>query len=327
MWSETYGGASTDVANTMIRTKDGGYLIGGNVESFGLASAALMIIKTDSAGLSPPDASNPETSAWVPQPVSAVAASVAAVLVTGGVSIIFAATLAAPTSLGGNILQKIRDLIPNSFKEWLEAFMKSKRKLTVEEKTGSPFLPTRSEAMVYVFSILVLGLSFSYVKVNTFSQIVLVLPTILGTSILVGFVKTYILTVYSRMRGVWTEQKLWLLGLSTFIVTTFVFKVPFSLPCRSVHYEPKLTERLEVILSLAEVFITLAFAGCFYLLFLSSFTVVGSVGLAMCIIGAFFDTFPIAPMNGRVIYDYSKPLWTALFLATLALYVSWLLLL
>ena len=323
-WSETYGGSKTDVANSLIRTKDGGYMVGGNVESFGLASAALIIIKTDGTGLSSQGSPNPETSVWVPQSVNAIVATVAAVIATGAASLLFSAALATPTSITGNIIQKIRDLIPDTIKEWLEEFMSSKRKLTVDEKTGSPFIPTKSEVIAYIISIMVIGFSFSYVKVDTLSQIALVLPTILVTSIFVGFVKTYILIAYSRMRGVWTEQKLWYLGLATFIATTLVFRVPFSSPTRSVHYGPKFTERLGAILSLAEVFITLAFAGFFYLLLLGSFNVVGSVGLAMCIIGAFFDTFPITPMNGRTIFDYSKTLWVALFLVTLTLYASWL---
>jgi hypothetical protein len=153
-----------------------------------------------------------------------------------------------------------------------------------------------------------------------------VLPTILATSILVGFLKTFVLIAYSRKQGVWTEHKVWYFGLATFLVTTFAFKVPFSSPSRSVHHAPKFTKRLGAILSSAEIFISLAFAGLFSLLLVGGFVVIGSIGLAMCIIGAFFDTFPIAPMNGRTIFDYSKTLWAVLFIVTLVLYAFWLLL-
>ncbi len=324
-WSQTFGETNTDVANSMILTKDGGFLLGGNTESFGLASAAFLLLKTDGAGLSTPGTSNPETSAWVPQPSSVAVATVAAALATSGASIVVAAAI-APTGMQNSLTKKIGDLIPNTIKQWLAAFMASKRKLEIDEQIGSPFLPTKSEMIAYVVSIVVLGFSFSYVKVDTLSQIILVLPMILGTSIIVGFVKTYIMIAYSRMRGVWTEQKLWYFGLATFLLTTLVFRVPFSSPSRSVHYAPKFTKRLGVILSSAEVLISLAFAGCFYILLLSGFKAIGSIGLAMCIIGAFFDTFPIAPMNGRTIFDYSKTLWIVLFTVTLALYTYWLLL-
>ena len=324
-WNQTYGGTNTDVANSMTRTNDGGYAMGGNTESYGLAGAAFLLIKMDARDPSPL-ASNPETSAWVPQPTSAAVATVAAVLATGSVSIVVAAAITPPGLPTGKITQKTRDLLPETVKKWLADFMSSKRKLAVDEKTGSPFLPTKSEAIVYSLSVAVLALSFSYVKVDTLPQIVLVLPTILGTSILVGFVKTFILIVYSRKRGVWTEHKLWYFGLATFLVTTFAFRVPFSSPSRSVHYAPKFTKRLGAILSSAEIFVSLVFAGFFCFLLIGGFKVIGSVGLAMCIIGAFFDTFPIAPMSGRTIFDHSKILWTALFISTLALYASWLLL-
>jgi hypothetical protein len=67
-WNQTYGGSGTDVANSLTKTSDGGYLLGGNTESFGVKTATLLIIKTDSKGLSPQTASSPKTSVWVPQP-------------------------------------------------------------------------------------------------------------------------------------------------------------------------------------------------------------------------------------------------------------------
>jgi len=78
---------------------------------------------------------------------------------------------------------------------------------------------------------------------------------------------------------------------------------------------------------MADIIISLAFAGGFYLIMIGGYPAIGSVGLAMCIIGAFFDSLPIPPLNGRTIFNYSKTIWAALFAATLVLYVSWLLLL
>jgi hypothetical protein len=326
-WDQTYGGANTDVANSLTLAKDGGYVLGGNTESFGLASAALLLIKTNSAGLSPPITSNPETSAWEPPPENAVASTVAATVVTGGVSIVVAAALIPPGLPTDSVTERIRDFLPDSLKSWLEALMSSKMKLAVDDRTGSPFLPTKSEVMAYIISVMVLGVSFSYVKVDVLSQILLVLPVILGTSVIVGFVKTVILVGYARVRGVWTENRLWIFGLATFIVTTLLFRVPFSSPTRIVHYEAKFTKRHDAVLSLAEIIISLAFAGGFYLLMISGYQVIGSVGLAMCIIGAFFDSLPIPPLNGRTIFNYSKIIWVALFAVTLVLYASWLLLL
>ena len=64
-----------------------------------------------------------------------------------------------------------------------------------------------------------------------------------------------------------------------------------------------------------------------YVLLIGGFTVIGSTGLAMCVISAFFDAWPIPPLKGKTILNHSKILWATLFTATLVLYGSWLLLL
>jgi len=170
-----------------------------------------------------------------------------------------------------------------------------------------------------------LSLSFSYVKVSSLNQILAVLPTILATSILVTFVKTFVIVAYVRSRGVWTEHKLWYFGLATFAVTTLAFRVPFSSPTRRVQSHES-SSRLEGILSIAEIGIGLVFAAAFFVLLVNGFTLIGSTGLAMCLIGAFFDSFPLTPMNGKTLYEYKKKLWAIFFLITLVLYFAWLLL-
>jgi hypothetical protein len=263
----------------------------------------------------------------VPPPTNAVAATAVTVVAVGASSV---AVAAAVTPIGvptGRVTKEIRDFLPSSVKKWLANYMSSKRKLSVGEKTGSSFVPSKSEAIAYCISIALLAFSFSYVKVNSPSEILVILPTIFATSIVVEFVKTFVLVAYARSRGVWTEHKLWYFGLVTFIVTTFAFRVPFSSPSRNVHHSPKFTKRMDAILSSFAILISLAFAGLFFALLVSGFTGIGSTGLAMCIICAFFDTFPIAPMKGKSIFDHSKKLWVAVFTTTLLLYGTWLLLL
>jgi hypothetical protein len=48
--------------------------------------------------------------------------------------------------------------------------------------------------------------------------------------------------------------------------------------------------------------------------------------LSMCVIGSFFGTFPISPMSGKDIFSHSKRLWAGLFVATLIIFVAWILL-
>ena len=135
----------------------------------------------------------------------------------------------------GSGLEKIRDVLPEGVKRWLEEFISSRRKLTVDKKTGSPFLPTKSEVLAYGVSLVVIAASFSYVKVDDVTQILQVLPTVLATAVIVEFVKTYVLEVFARSRGLWTEHRLWYFGLAIFLLTTFTFGIPFSSPSCNVY--------------------------------------------------------------------------------------------
>jgi len=82
---------------------------------------------------------------------------------------------------------------------------------------------------------------------------------------------------------------------------------------------------LGAIASSSEILISLAFAGLFFILLRRGYVAVGDAGLSMCVIGSFFGTFPISPMSGKDIFDYSKRLWATLFVVTLIILVAWLL--
>jgi hypothetical protein len=129
------------------------------------------------------------------------------------------AVAAASSSAGvptGKVTKEIMALFPASVKKWLAKYIASKRKLSVSEKTGSPFLPIKPEVIAYCISIAVLAFSFSYVKVNNLAEILVVIPIIFATSILVGFVQKFALVAYARSRGVWTEHRNWYFGLAIF---------------------------------------------------------------------------------------------------------------
>jgi hypothetical protein len=264
------------------------------------------------------------TVAWVPPPENAAAATVVTAVAVGAVSTVVAAATSPAGTSAGKAAEKAGDLLPESVKKWLTEYMSSKRKPALDQKTGSPFLPTKPEALAYAVSLVVLTISFSYVKVPDFTQILAVLPTILATAIIVEFVKNFSTVAFARKLGVWTEHRLWYFGLAMFLITTFAFGTPFSSPSRTLYYAPKLTKRREGIAYSAAILVTLAFAALFFAILVSGFTLIGSTGLAMCIIMAFLDAFPVSPMNGKAVYDHSKAAWAALFAATLAVYLSWL---
>ncbi|HXH19955.1 MAG TPA: PKD domain-containing protein, partial [Chitinophagales bacterium] len=49
-WTKTFGGSSDDVANCILQTNDGGYILAGNTESFGSGRKDAFVIKTDGNG-------------------------------------------------------------------------------------------------------------------------------------------------------------------------------------------------------------------------------------------------------------------------------------
>jgi outer membrane protein assembly factor BamB len=266
---------------------------------------------------------------WQPPAQNGV---VATVVTTGAVSLaaigVAAATSASTSTTGGiisKIIDKFREFLPKTVKSWIEGFVASKHKLQVDEKKGSPFIPTKSEIVVYIAAVIILTISFAYVEANSLNQFLLILPTFFATSIIVALVKTYILTVVARTRGVWTEYKIWYIGVVMYLVSSLAFRFPFSSPTRSVHHSRNHTKRLEVTLSCTGIIITLGFAGLFFVLLKSGFALIGGTGLAMCLIAAFFEMFPLEPMGGKTIFKYNKALWAGFFLMTLGIYAAWLL--
>jgi len=49
-WNKTYGGVDSDVANSLVQTKDGGFAIAGITSSYGAGGSDIWLVKTDSGG-------------------------------------------------------------------------------------------------------------------------------------------------------------------------------------------------------------------------------------------------------------------------------------
>jgi Zn-dependent protease len=262
------------------------------------------------------------TDIWVPPAEGALAAG----LVTVGLTSIVSSLGSAVSNPNSALAQKISTLLPETLKKWLHEFISSRRKLVITPKVGNPLKLTKLEIVSYTVALAILTFAFAYAKSQTLDEILPVIPTILATSIVVEFVKNFVIETIARKQGVWTEHRLWYFGLATFLLSTLAFRVPFSSPSRNIHYSQKFTKRSLGLVSTASVFLGFVFAVIFYIVLVSGFTLIGSIGLVMSLTMAFFEALPIPPMNGKDIYDWSKILWVALFMATFALYLLCLLL-
>jgi hypothetical protein len=50
VWTRTIGGSSNEVANSIIQSRDGGYVVAGYTRSFGAGSFDIYVVKLDSSG-------------------------------------------------------------------------------------------------------------------------------------------------------------------------------------------------------------------------------------------------------------------------------------
>ena len=310
------GGAWTNVGTTTSYTASGLSLGEHSIEVRAIDNTGVI---TDSKKV------DFAVSVWVPPANNAVASSVAIVSTIGVISVI-ATAISNPLNMPLSWLwEKLNSLLPDSVKGWLESFISSKRQLVIEHKTGSIFTLSRIEIIAYIAALAAMTFAFAYSGAGTIEDFILLIPTVLATSVIVGVTKNLITELYARTLGVWAEHRLWYLGLTTFLASTIIFRTPFSSPSRIVNHSPSFTSRSQGLVASASIVISLVFGAVFYALLVAGFSYIGSIGLGMCILGALFDAIPITPMNGRDIYDWNKPIWAAQFILTLVLYSAWLL--
>lgn len=258
---------------------------------------------------------------WSPSVLGAFLTGIITVGVTSVVSALASAVTDPETFPTQAVAKKVSEMFPETLKKWLHEFISSKRKLVIGPHARSSFTVTKFEVVSYAVSLSVLTFAFAYVKAATLNDIFIIVPTVLATSIIVEFTKNYVITVVARVEGVWTEHRLWYFGLILFLFSSLVFRVPFSSPSRLTHNAPVFTRKTLGLVAAAQVLIAMAFAAVFFGFLSNGYTLIGNIGIVMCLTMALFDSIPIPPMNGKDIYDWNKFLWTGLFIAAFTFYM------
>ena len=256
------------------------------------------------------------TSFWAPSPQNAIEAF-------GFVSIVYILGNMLRARLNG-LGDKLKGLLPSAAQMWVENYISSKSDVEAAGGAGSIFKLTKVELIAYAIALPVLTLAFAYSSSETMEEIILALPVVLATSIVVEFLKNYILSMIARSRGVWQEYRIWPSGLAMFVLSTAVFKTPFSAPSKSTQKESEVAEKISGLLAILSVLLVLLFGAGFYYLGAQGISSIGNIGLGMCLLSAFFDSIPIPPLNGRDVYEWHKKLSIFLLVATFALNMYWL---
>jgi hypothetical protein len=259
-----------------------------------------------------------QTSFWAPNLEKAIEAFglVTLVYIVGNV------LRAQLSSIG----EKLGGMLPSSVQMWVENYLSSKGEISIQAGLGSAFKLTKVELIAYAIAIVTLTAAFAYASATTLSEMLVAIPVILGTSILIEFLKNYLLNIFSRNKGAWTEYRIWFPGFLMFAVSAFVFKTPFSSPSKSAKAECPEADNICGLMAVSSVILVLLLGAVFYYMSTMGISDIGNIGLGMCLLGAFFDSIPIPPLNGKDIWDWNKRASIVLLVVTFTLNLYWLML-
>jgi Zn-dependent protease len=205
------------------------------------------------------------------------------------------------------------------FKYFLEGVLETKG--MVEVKAAEvPFVLTREELFPLSFAGVTLALAFSYSLAPTAGDILLLLPVTLATAVLIELSKELARELVARRTGNWSEYRIWPLGLICMVVSTVLFRAPFSVPGKSWFYMSSPSKRSEGMIATASSVVGFLAAGVFFVLVLMGARTLGSMGLSVSLALALYELIPTSPLNGKAVFDWNKAVWTVLFAAALILY-------
>jgi hypothetical protein len=222
--------------------------------------------------------------------------------------------------------EKLGGLLPSGVQMWIENYIGSKGEITIQAGLGSAFKLTKIELIAYAIALTTLTVAFAYSSAATLSEMLVAIPVILGTSILIEFLKNYLLNVFSRSKGAWTEYRIWFPGFLMFAISAFVFKTPFSSPSKTAKNACPEADNICGLMAVSSVVLVLLFGAGFYYMSTQGISDIGNIGLGMCLLAAFFDSIPIPPLNGKDIWNWNKKASILLLVATFAANLYWLML-
>ena len=261
---------------------------------------------------------------YAPQPVDVTLTVTTGIIVSVGLPFLF--------GLAG-VSERIREQLSKApMPKWLSKFIKmysEKAYGKIVQKEAAQILEVGvwRQVVSIALSCLILFTVYVYVEVNgvpnflKVDSILFSAPQVLA-SVVAVFLFTQVFSIVSvRSLRIWSQFKLWLWGIAALLVTGFVFKVPFSSPTR-MELQRGLDVKSSGLLAVSRALCLYMTAIPFYLFDLMGNVVAGDAGRMMVMMGAFYSSLPLKPMDGEVVFRYDGRVWFAFFLVSLALFIG-----
>ncbi|MFQ5871576.1 MAG: hypothetical protein ACE5IB_05420, partial [Candidatus Geothermarchaeales archaeon] len=250
-------------------------------------------------------------------------AAVAGVSLAGALAVAVSNMWERVQQIGVEIFGRLSGLLPEPVVDVVKYFFEGvlETRGIVEVKLAeAPLILTRHELVPLSIAGGTLALAFSYGLAPTLGDILPLLPLTLATAVGVELIKELARELTARRTGNWSEYRIWPLGLISMTISTALFKAPFSVPGKSWFHMASPSKRNEGMIAAASSVAGLLAAGVFFVLVLFGARTLGSMGLSISLALALYELIPTRPLNGKAVFDWSKPLWALLFAFSAVLY-------
>ena len=217
------------------------------------------------------------------------------------------------------------DLLMDYTKDLFEVVSDKKKRKELEEK---PFL-TVKEMITLAFLMFSVTMVFGYVEANGLPYFIdpvifiKAVTFVFLSSVVIICAETMFNSFSTKLFSVRAEINVWLIGLFSFLVSGLVFMVPFSSPYSTKYQSGEIPKEKQGLIILSSKLFVSALLLPFSALHMFNYETIGDAGSFMILMRTCYSLIPVAPMAGRVVFDYDKRVWLLYFAASSVLYVGW----
>jgi len=270
-----------------------------------------------------------EDQIWAPPLQDAVAGGVATVAMTSTLAVMSSSLANPAASVGGSLWSRIVSALPDSLQNLLQSYgeeiLASKTHKEIEAKEVCRLVITPAEILAFALGAVTLTFCFSYAIAGATTAILNVVPVVFVTVVVAELVYWLTMEIVARSMGIWSEYRVWPIGIGMLLVFTLAFRSPFCVAGRSKFQCANPTKRSIGLISLSGPVACLLLGGIFAMLLSFGYEQLGSLGVMVCMTKATFDLIPTPPMNGKEIFDWNKIIWLMLILPSAASYLFFIL--